>query len=186
MVLPREPLAPKNGSSMMVMISYCPFFVVVLPFFSPLVVQASSKWFLILSWGLFWSILSSQDDPRNLKNLDFSLDVRWILKNQGFWKDDGLESVLGLSWAPFGRSWGSLGSPFGPPDRPQKAATLWPLRSLGSLGSLVGLFFSILAAEDCLKSVLELPWAPFWWSRGLLGALLLPADPILSSKRSTK
>ena len=89
---------------------------------------------------------------------------------------------MGPSWASLGCSWGSLGSNFGPPDRPKWAETLWPLRSLGSLGSIFGLFFSILAAEDCLKIVLEPSWAPSWWSRGLLGALLVPAKPILSSK----
>ena len=72
------------------------------------------------------SILSLQDDPPNLKNLDFSLDIHRFLKNQGFRYEDGLESVLGPFSAPLGCSWGSLGSNFGPPDRPKWA----PCRTL--------------------------------------------------------
>ena len=90
---------------------------------------------------------------------------------------------LGLLLGALG---GLLGTLLGLQIDPKELPRSDPIRSLGSLGSLVGLFFSILAAEHCLKSVLELPWGPFWWSRGLLGALLLPAEPILSSKRSTK
>ena len=98
--------------------------------------------------------------------------------------------VLRAFWGSLGLLLGALGGLLGallglqidPKGLPRSGPfALWVL-----LGSLFGLFFSILAAEDCLKSVLELPWAPFWWSRGLLGALLLPAEPILSSKRSTK
>ena len=69
-------------------------------------------------------MFSSQDDLPNLKNLDFSLDIHRFLKNQGFRSEDGLESVLGLSWAPLGCSWGSLGTTFAPPDRPKWADTL--------------------------------------------------------------
>ena len=90
---------------------------------------------------------------------------------------------LGLLLGALG---GLLGALLGFQIDPKGLPRSGPIRSLGSHGSLFGLFFSILAAEDCLKSVLELPWAPFWWSRGLLGALLLPAEPILSSKRNTK
>ena len=84
------------------------------PFFS--LSSAASLFFF--SWTLFGSILGSQEDPPTLKNQDLGLDVQRILKNQRFRSEDGLESFLGLSWASFGCSWGFLGTPVGPPDRP--------------------------------------------------------------------
>ena len=60
--------------------------------------------------SLFEANLSSPDDPLTLKNIDFSLDVRRILKNQRFRSDLRSQSVLGLSWAHFRCSWGLLGS----------------------------------------------------------------------------
>ena len=54
-----------------------------------------------------------QDDPPNLKNLDSSSDVHRFLKHRLFIFEDGLGSVLEVSWAPFGSSWGSLGGLLG-------------------------------------------------------------------------
>ena len=139
---------------------------------------ASSKSFLILSWSLFGSMLSSNNDIPNLKNLDFSYDIHRFLKNQGFRYEDGLESVLGLSWAPLGCSWVSLGTTFGPPDRPKRAETLWPLRSLGSLGSLflaLVSFFSLLLGLASSKSFLIPSWS-------LFGSILSSQDDLPNLK----
>ena len=93
------------------------FLLSSLSFFSLLHPLTASKWFFIFFSGLFFSswsfsrlILSSQDDPLTLKNIDFSFDIRRILKNQRFRTDLGPQSVLGFSWAPFRCSWGLLGS----------------------------------------------------------------------------
>ena len=68
------------------------------------------------------SIFSSQADPPTLKNVDFTIRILTFLKNQRFRTKDGFESVWGLSRAPLGSSWESLGSSFGPLDRPKKAS----------------------------------------------------------------
>ena len=68
------------------------------------------------------SILSSQTDPPTFENVDFTLEILTFLKNQRFRPKDGFESVLGLSRAPFGSSWGYLGSSLGPLDRPNRAS----------------------------------------------------------------
>ena len=44
------------------------------------------------------------------------------MKKQRFRSKDCFESVLGLAPAPFGSSWGSLGSSLGPLDRPKRAS----------------------------------------------------------------
>ena len=67
----------------------------------------------MLSSSVSVSISSFQADPQILKNTDLSRDIPWFLKNQRFTFDDGLESVLGLSWRLFGCSWGRLGSTLG-------------------------------------------------------------------------
>ena len=90
--------------------------------------------------------------------------------------------VLRAFWSNLGHLFGALGGLLG---------DLWGLQidqksltRFGSfrLGALFGLFFSILAAEDCFKNVLELSWAPFWSHRGLLGTLLVPMGPLLNPK----
>ena len=48
------------------------------------------------------SILSSQGDSPTLKNLDFASAGARFSKNQGLGIKDAIESVLGVSWAPFG------------------------------------------------------------------------------------
>ena len=65
------------------------------------------------SWALFGSILSSQDDPPTLENHDFVSTGARFLKNRRLRSEDGLEIVLGLYWASFGCSSGSLGGLLG-------------------------------------------------------------------------
>ena len=112
-------------------------------FFSFLFVLLSSMSYVIFCRSLLGSILSSQADPPTLKNLDFALAGARFLKNQRFRSKDGFESVLGLSRAPFGSSWGALGSSLGPLDRPKRAS----------------------------RFILELSWA--WFARLLLPKIAL-------------
>ena len=77
----------------------------------------------VLSWSLLGSILDLQDDLRDLNKRDYSLGIRRVSKDRFFIYEDYLESVVELFWAPFWRSWGSLGSPFGPPDRTKRGDT---------------------------------------------------------------
>ena len=91
-------------------------------FLSPIFVLLFSMMFFISSRSLLGSILSSQTDPPTLENVDFTLGILTFLKNQRFRSKDGFESVLGLSRAPFGSSWGYLGGSLGPLDRPKKAS----------------------------------------------------------------
>ena len=81
-------------------------------FFSLLLVLASSKSFLILSWGLFGSNLSSQDDPPTLKNLGFTLEISTFLKNK---KNNVFnpKMVLRASWGSLGLLLGALGGLLG-------------------------------------------------------------------------
>ena len=104
-----EPSLPDQTDSKHFGSSHCLFFLSLLPFFSPLVVISYSKSFFILSWSRLGSILSSQDDLPNLQNLDLSSHVHRFFKNQGFRYEDGLESVLGPSWAPLRCSWRTFG-----------------------------------------------------------------------------
>ena len=69
--------------------------------------------FFISSRNLLGSILSSQTDPPTLENVVFTIGILTFLKNQRFRSKDGFESVLGLSRAPFGSSWGALGGLLG-------------------------------------------------------------------------
>ena len=91
--------------------------------FLHLLVECSSKLLLILSWGFLGSILDPQDEPPNLKIFDFSSNIHCFLKYRLFIFQDGIETVLELSWAPFWRSWGSLGRPLGAPYRPKRGDT---------------------------------------------------------------
>ena len=63
-----------------------------------------STMFFIFSRSLLGSMLSSQTDPPTLENVDFTMGILTLLKNQRFRSKDGFENVLGLSWAPFGSS----------------------------------------------------------------------------------
>ena len=105
------------------------------------------------SRSLLGSILSSQTDHPTLQIVDFTMRILTFLKNQRFRSKDGFESVLGLSRAPFGSSWGSLGSFLGPLDRPKRASRfvlelswawfacfLLPKMALGTLWDVSGSF----------------------------------------------
>ena len=72
--------------------------------------------FFISSRSLLGSILSSQTDPSTLKHVDLLKGLLTFLKKQRFRSKDGFESVLGLSRAPFGSSWGSPGGLLGAPS----------------------------------------------------------------------
>ena len=91
------------------------------------------------------------------------MEILIFLKNQRFRSKDGFESVLGLARAPFGSSWGSLGSSLGPLDRPKRASRFvlelswaWFARSLlpkMALGALWGCFWLVLGAPEGLLRV---------------------------------
>ena len=131
-----------------------------------------------LSSSFLVSILSSQGDPPTFKNLDFALAGARFLKNRRVRSEDGLESVLGLSWASFGRSWGSLGGLLS--SSGVSLGISWGL--LGGQGTILGSSWVLLGAswgppalfwpdlgglwevsrEPCWP--LTLPWDRFWWS----------------------
>ena len=69
-------------------------------------------------------ILSSQTDPPTLTNLDFSKGKPCFGKNKRLGAEDGLESVLVISWLPFGCYLGPLGPPFGSPYRYDEAGSM--------------------------------------------------------------
>ena len=80
------------------------FLLSSLSFFSLLHPLTASKWFFIFFSGLFFSswsfsrlILSSQDGPLSVKNLDFSLGIRRIMSINVFDQNLPPQSVLGLS-----------------------------------------------------------------------------------------
>ena len=74
------------------------------------------------SWGRFWA---SKMTLGTSKTFILHGEINWFLKNLLFMFEDGLESVLELSWAPFWRYWRSLGRPLGAPYRPKSSATHW-------------------------------------------------------------
>ena len=130
---------PKRASRFVLELSWASF----ARFLLPKMAWGASMSFFISSRSLLGSILSSQTDPPTLENVDFTIGIFTFLKNQRFRPKDGFESVLGLSRAPFGSSWGSLGSSLGPLDRPKRAS----------------------------RFVLELSWA--WFARFLLPKMAL-------------
>ena len=115
--------------------------VLLLSFFSALLVRSSSKSLFFISSGLFGSILGLQDDPPTLKNRAPASAAARFLKNRRFRSEDGLESAWGLSWARFGCSRGLLGNPF------------------GGLGGFLGAPGGYQAS---FKVILELSLASFW------------------------
>ena len=83
---------------------------------------------------LLGTILGSTTDLPSLKNLDFVSAGARFFKNHRFRSEDGLESVLGRSWASFGRSWGSVGGLF------------------GSSGVLLGVSWGLLGGQGTILS----------------------------------
>ena len=143
--------------------------VLLLSFFSALLVRSSSKSLFFISRGLFGSILGLQDDPPTLKNRAPASAAARFLKNLRFRYEDSLESVLGLSWASFGRSWGSLGGLLG--SSGVLLGVSWGL--LGSQGTILGSswvlllsFFSVILVRSSSKSL-------FFFSRGIFLSFLL-------------
>ena len=64
--------------------------------------------------GLLGGLLGLQIDPKGLTRSDpFRLWALFGIFLSLLAAEDGLESVLGPSWAPFWCSWGSLWSSFG-------------------------------------------------------------------------
>ena len=68
------------------------------------------------------SNLSSHSDPPTLKNHGFMEAGARFSKHPGLGPQDAFAGVLGLSWAPFGSSWGSLGDSLEPLHQPQMAS----------------------------------------------------------------
>ena len=129
----------------------------------------------ILSRSLLGSILSSQTDPPTLENVDFTTGIFTFLKNQRFRSKDGFESVLGLSRAPFGSSWGSLGSSLGPLDRPKRASRFVLELSWASFARFLLPKMALGAFWGCLWLVLGAP-------KGLLKVVLASVKPISTIK----
>ena len=90
--------------------------------FSFVISPPSFKSLFSFYWRLFLSILSSQTDPPILKNVDFIMRILTFCRNQRFRSKNGFAIVFGLSRAPFGSSWGALGSPEGLLSRPKRAS----------------------------------------------------------------
>ena len=106
-------------------------------------VLGPSMYFLISSRNLLGTTLSSQADPHTFKNVDFPLKILTFVRNLRFRSKNGFAIVWGLSRAPFGSSWGALGSSEGPIDPPKRAS----------------------------RYILELSWA--WFARLLLPKIAL-------------
>ena len=85
------------------------------------------------------------------------------------------DSVLGLSRAPFGNSWGSLGSFLGPLDRPKRASRF-----------VLELSWAWFARSLLLKMALGASWGCFWFvvgaPEGLLRVVLASVKPISTIK----
>ena len=131
--------------------------------------------FFISPRSLLESILSSQTDPPTLENVDFTIRIFTFLKNQRFRPKDCFESVLGLSRAPFGSSWGSLGSSLGPLDRPKRASRFVLELSWASFARFLLPKMALGAFWGCLWLVLGAP-------EGLLRVVLASVKPISTIK----
>ena len=103
------------------------------------------------------SILSLQTASPTFKNDGFTMEILTFLKNQRFRPKDGFESVLGLSRAPFGGSWGSLGSSLGPLDRPKRASRFVLELSWASFARFLLPKMALGAFWGCLWLVLGAP-----------------------------
>ena len=110
-----------------------------------------------------------------MENVDFIFRILTFLKKQRFRSNDGFENVLGLSRAPFGSSWGSLGSSLGPLDRPKRASRFVLELSWASFARFLLPKMALGAFWGCLWLVLGAP-------EGLLRVVLASVKPISTIK----
>ena len=103
------------------------------------------------------------------------MEILTFLENQCFRPRDVFESVLGLSRAPFGSSWGYLGSSLGPLDRPNKASRFALELSWASFARFLLPKMALGAFWGCLWLVLGAP-------EGLLRAVVASVKPISTIK----
>ena len=89
----------------------------------------------VFSWTLFGPVLSSQAGLPSRKKLSFSSRKLRFLKSLRSRADDGLENVLGVSWAPLGDSWGPVGGDVG---------ASWRLLAGLLASSLLHVFFEVV------------------------------------------
>ena len=89
--------------------------------------------------------------------------------------EDGLGSVLGLSWAPPGGSWGSLGSSLGPLDRPKGTSSFVLELPWAS-------FARFLLPKMVVRAFWGRPWLDFDASGGVGGGVLVSVKSILTTK----
>ena len=99
------------------------------------------------------------------------------MKNQRFRSKDGFESVLGLSRAAFGSSWGALGSSLGPLDRPKRASRFVLELSWASFARFLLPKMVLGAFWGCIWLVLGAP-------EGLLRVVLASVEPISTIKNA--
>ena len=121
------------------------------------------------------SILSSQTHHPTLQNVDFTMRILTFLKKQRFRSNDGFGSVVGLSRAPFGSSWGSLGSSLGPLDRPKRASRFVLELSWASFARSLLPKMAWGASWGCIWLVLGVP-------EGLVRVVLASVKPISTIK----
>merc|ERR1712115_506559 len=121
--------------------------------------------FFVSPRSVLGSILSSQTHHPTLQNVDFTLRILTFLKKQRFRSNDGFGSVVGLSRAPFGSSWDSLGSSFGPLNRRKRASRFVLELSWASFARFLLPKVALGGFWGRLWLVLVLPsafWGVFW------------------------
>ena len=144
-------------------------------FLLPKMAWGASMSFFVSPRSLLGSILSSQTHHPTLQNVDFTLRILTFLKKQRFRSNDGFGSVVGLSRAPFGNSWGSLGSSLGPLDRPKRASRFVLELSWASFARFLLPKMALGAFWGCL-------WFVFGAPEGLLGGVLASVKTISTIK----
>ena len=123
------------------------------------------------SWGRLWA---PQLTFRAFKNRRIRQEIQRFLKNLRFRSEDGLESVLGPSWASLGRSWGSLGGLLGPSG--VLLGCSWGL--LGASWAPLGSSWGHVGGDFGLSwGFLRLSWPLLWFLRS--------ARPLVAPLRSS-